>query len=145
MAEARFIDPSIATWPLEPAHLLGGTCDGCGAVGFPAPSACPACGAADISSVELPDRGTIWTFTVQGFPPPAPPYLGPSSAETFRPFAVAYVDLGPVLVEGPVLGDPTNVRIGDAVTVVFPTLGPDESGSEVVSFAFERTTERPSD
>lgn len=83
----------------------------------------------------------IWTYTVQGFPPPAPPYLGPSSAETFQPFAVACVDLGPVLVEGPVLGKPATVCIGDAVAVAFPTLGPDESGCDVVSFAFDRTEE----
>lgn len=142
MPEPRFIDPSIATWPLEPAHLLGGACNVCGAVEFPAPHACPACGAAEIDSVELPDDGVIWTYTVQGFPPPAPPYLGPASAETFQPFAIAYVDLGPVLVEGPVLGDPATVRIGDAVTVVFPTLGTDESGCDVVSFAFDRAKER---
>lgn len=142
MPESRFIDPSIATWPLEPAHLLGGECSGCGTVTFPAQHACPACGGPEIDRVELPDRGVIWTYTVQGFPPPAPPYLGPSSPETFHPFAVAYVDLGPVLVEGPVLGDPAEVRIGDAVTIVFPVLGHDESGCEVVSFAFDRTKER---
>lgn len=142
MPEARFIDPSIATWPSEPARLLGGTCRSCGTVEFPSPRACPACGAADVDSVELPGQGTVWTYTVQGFPPPAPPYLGPSG-EDFRPFAVAYVELGPVLVEGPVQGDPATVRIGDPVTVVFPPLGPDESGCDVVSFAFARTTERP--
>jgi uncharacterized protein len=141
VAEPRFIDPSITTWPSDPAHLLGGQCQGCGVVEFPTPRACPACGAADIHTIELPNQGTIWTYTVQGFPPPAPPYLGPSSAETFRPFAVAYVELGPVLVEGPLVGDPATVRIGDAVTVVFPTLGRDAAGCDVVSFAFDRTTE----
>ncbi|MDP1819090.1 MAG: OB-fold domain-containing protein [Acidimicrobiales bacterium] len=137
MPDTRFIDPSIATWPGEAARLLGGRCDGCAVVTFPAPKGCPACGGGDVSQVELDPVGTVWTYTVQGFPPPAPPYLGPASPDTFRPFAVAYVDLGSVLVEGPVLGDPSSVRIDDPVRVVFPVLGQDQDGNDVVAFAFE--------
>lgn len=38
--------------------------------------------------VPLPDRGTLWSYTVQRFMPKAPPYAG---AEPFEPFAVGYV------------------------------------------------------
>lgn len=137
MTETRFIDPSIATWPGKAPRLLGGRCNDCTEVTFPAPKGCPACGGGEVSMVELDAEGTVWTYTVQGFPPPVPPYLGPAALDTFRPFAVAYVDLGSVLVEGPVLGDPSTVRIDDRVRVVFPVLGSDEDGTDVVAFAYE--------
>ena len=44
----------------------------------------------------------MWTWTVQRFPPKAP-YLAPSP---YEPFALAYVDLGPVKVEGRLRGKP---------------------------------------
>lgn len=135
------IDPQIATWPDDPPSLLGGRCRACSATMFPAPEGCPRCGGVDIEIVDLPRRGSIWTYTVQGFPPPSPPYVGPASLEDFRPFAVAYVDLGPVLVEGPVAGDPAAVRIGDEVEVAFEVIGADSDGTDLVSFVFRRVEE----
>lgn len=35
--------------------------------------------------------GTLWTWTVQRFPPKSPPYVPPP--EGFTPFAVGYVEL----------------------------------------------------
>jgi uncharacterized protein len=46
---------------------------------------------------DLPRRGTLWSWTVQRFRPKSPPYAGP---EVFAPYAVGYVDLGPLIVEG---------------------------------------------
>lgn len=132
------IDPHIATWPNDQACLLAGRCQACSATVFPAPEACPRCGGVAIEVVDLPRRGSIWTYTVQGFPPPKPPYVGPASIEDFRPFAVAYVDLGPVLVEGPVAGDPDAVHIGDEVDVAFEVIGADSDGTNLVSFVFRR-------
>jgi uncharacterized OB-fold protein len=42
-------------------------------------------------SVQLPATGTLWTWTVQRFPPPSPPYQ-PAEAG-FRPFGVGFVEL----------------------------------------------------
>ena len=51
--------------------------------------------------VELATRGTLWTWTVQAFPPKAPPYLGPVG-DDFVPYGVGYVELpGQLRVEAP--------------------------------------------
>jgi uncharacterized OB-fold protein len=71
--------------------------------------------------MELPRRGVVWTWTVQRFEP-KPPYVAPPGG--FAPFAVGYVDLGEVLVESLLLGDPT---IGAEVSLVrAPAGGPGE-------------------
>ena len=139
------IDPGIATWPSDAPCLLAGRCRDCSATAFPAPDGCPRCGGVAIEVVELPRRGSIWTFTVQGFPPPSPPYVGPASIDDFRPFAVAYADLGPLLVEGPVAGDPAEVQIGDEVDVAFEVIGTDGDGTDLVSFVFRRLEEGSDD
>ena len=57
----------------------------------------------------------MWTWTVQRFAPKAP-YL---AASPYEPFALAYVDLGPVKVEGRLRGKPIDGwKIGDEVRVV---------------------------
>jgi uncharacterized OB-fold protein len=64
---------------------------------------------------ELPDRGTLWTWTVQAFEP-KPPYLAP--ADGFRPFPVGYVDLGDVLVEAVLDADPAELAVGMPMQLV---------------------------
>ncbi len=43
----------------------------CGTVTFPAQASCAKCTGSDMARVELPDRGTLWTWTVQAFEPEA--------------------------------------------------------------------------
>ena len=96
------------------ARLVGVRCSGCGTHAFPLQLACPRCGA-PTEPVALPDRGELWTWTIQHIQP-KPPYRG---REPFEPFAVGYVDLGPVRVETRLGGRaPDSWRIGDAVRLV---------------------------
>src|SRR4051812_35200694 len=81
---------------LDPPRLAGSRCRSCSTVVFPAAGSCPNCSGSDIEQVALPDKGTIWTWTVQGFQP-KPPYEPPGGQ--FAPFALGYIDLGDVLVE----------------------------------------------
>lgn len=77
--------------------LVGGRCEACGAHSFPLRERCPACGGA-LARTLLPRRGTLWTWTTQGFEPKAP-YL--SDGGEFKPYAVGYVELAGLLrVEG---------------------------------------------
>ena len=47
----------------------------------------------------LARRGRLWAWTTQDFPPPSPPYAGPTGSD-FVPFGVGYVELpGEVKVE----------------------------------------------
>ena len=103
-------------------HLVGSRCGDCGTDTFPVHASCPRCGGEHVAPVTLPDRGTVWTWTVQRFAPKAP-FRVPKA---FAPFAVAYVDLGTVRVEGRLAGKAVDAwTIGDAVRLV---VGPLDDG-----------------
>ena len=103
------------TWTDGVPALAGGRCAACDTHTFPAATACPRCGATTIDAVPLPTTGTVWTWTVQRLPP-KPPFRAP---EPFTPFAVGYVDLGPVKVETRLVGRPADAwTIGDDVELV---------------------------
>ena len=95
-------------------RLVGARCDACGTHAFPIQRGCPRCGA-DTSDVALPSEGTIWSWTVQRIRP-KPPFQGP---DEFEPFAVGYVDLGPVRVETRLAGKSADAwTIGEPVHLV---------------------------
>ncbi len=109
--------------------LAGARCSACDTHTFPTQSACPKCGSS-MDPVSLPHRGTVWSWTVQRIAP-KPPYRG---TDPFEPFVVAYVDLGPLLVESRLFGRPVDGwSIGDAVTL----------SDDGVSYWFEAVEARP--
>jgi uncharacterized OB-fold protein len=115
-------------------HLVGSACSDCDTQTFPAQSGCPRCGGNAVSEVPLPLTGSVWTWTVQRFAPKAP-YRADSP---YEPYALAYVDLGPVKVESRLRGKPIDAwKIGDAVSIVI-----DENVTPL-SFWFEPTKEMP--
>jgi uncharacterized OB-fold protein len=63
----------------------------------------------DYDPVALPQRGTLWSWTIQSFPPKSPPYAGPAD---FVPFAVGYVQLGDTLIVEGRLTRLENLEIG---------------------------------
>lgn len=87
------IAEGLFTWPSNDPRLIGSRCRSCGVVTFPAQNSCPACSDVDSENIELARRGSLWTFTLQCFLPNRPPYDGPETAETFKPFGVGYVEL----------------------------------------------------
>jgi len=124
----------LFTWPSDHPQLIGSRCTACGATTFPRQASCPRCAGADMAERPLPRRGTLWTFTVQGFRPKAP-YVGP---EPFEPFGVGYVELpGEVLVESRLTeSDPARLSIGADMELVIVPFGTDDEGEELVTFAF---------
>jgi uncharacterized OB-fold protein len=82
----------------------------------------------------LPRRGRLWAWTTQEFPPPSPPYAGPTGA-AFVPYGVGYVDLGEVRVETR-LTKTEGLRIGMDMELVLVPFRTDDDGNEVVTFAF---------
>jgi uncharacterized protein len=74
------------------AHLIGGKCPICGTYVFP-PRAdnCPnpACAGDALDQVPLSRCGTLWSYTENRYPPPAPYPL----SDPFAPFAIAAVEL----------------------------------------------------
>jgi uncharacterized OB-fold protein len=99
-------------------RLIGGLCAACSTVMFPLRERCSACAGTEVTRTSLPSRGTLWTYTVQGFMPPSPPFRG-ATPETFEPFGVGYVELdGLVRVESRLVGDPKTFRIGMELELV---------------------------
>ena len=74
--------------------------------------------------MPLPRRGTLWTWTTQGFEPPSPPYVRDRDGE-FEPYAVGYVELpGFLRVEGRLTESrPERLRIGMEMEVVVSANG----------------------
>jgi uncharacterized OB-fold protein len=126
------VDDLIAGTPEAP-ELIGSECRACGVVAFPAQSSCAACTSGDVTRRRLARRGTLWTWTIQCFPPKSPPYAG--SVDDFQPYGVGYVELpGEVRVETRLTeADPDRLRIGMPMELV---LIPAPGGNDAVTYAF---------
>jgi uncharacterized OB-fold protein len=133
----------LFTWPAdEPALIAGRSSDG--RLVFPYRRHRIVGGTREeLERVELPRRGTLWTFTTQRFRPPAPPYAGKDTAETFEPFAVGYVELpGALKVEARLTeSDPEKLRIGQEMELRIVPFGTDAEGNQTMIYAFAPVTE----
>jgi uncharacterized protein len=125
----RLVDDALFA-TTDPVALRGSACADCGAHVFPAMASCPVCTGVDVAEVALPTTGTVWSWTTQHFEPKAP-----YRTDAFAPFSIGYVDLGPVIVEGWLVGR-TDWAIGDAVRLVLATAWT-EDGVPVHTYGFE--------
>ena len=126
---------NLFTWPADDPQLIGSKCAECAMVTFPTQGSCPRCSSTAMEEHLLARRGTLWAWTTQSFPPPAP-YAGPTGKD-FVPFGVGYVDLGDVKVESRLTeNDPDKLAHGMAVELVVVPFRTDDEGTEVVTFAF---------
>ncbi|GAB3006569.1 Zn-ribbon domain-containing OB-fold protein [Mycobacterium bourgelatii] len=116
-------------------HLIGGQCGECGETGFPRQNTCRRCSADRIATVRLAQRGVLWSWTIQRFPPPSPPFV--ASGDEFVPFGVGYVELpGQVIVEARLTeSNPDALRIGMPMRVTALQV-PAEEGGAATTFAF---------
>jgi len=120
IAENIFTDDNMT-------HLLGAKNLRTGQIFFPMPLEARD----DVEPVALAARGTIWTYTVQRFPPKEP-YAGPTDRDKFKPYIVAYVELpGQTILESRITGiDPADVKIGMEVELTAVPLDPDAPADE---------------
>jgi len=115
--------------------LIAGRHQTSGRLVFPLPSG------PDWVPEDLPRRGALWSWTVQRFRPKSPPYAGP---EAFEPYAVGYVDLGPLIVEGRLAGVAFDgLRIGQPMRVVALELDLTDPPRRVTTFAFAPAEGQP--
>jgi uncharacterized OB-fold protein len=130
------IDAGLYTGTPEAPQLLGSRCNDCGEVTFPKQDGCPSCTGVSTDEVLLSRRGTLWTWTIQRFPPPVPPFKG--DPEHFTPFGVGYVELAEGLrVEGRLTEcDPEKLTIGMDMELVLEKFLEAEGGDEIMTFAF---------
>ena len=130
----------IFTWPSAEPQLIGSRCTDCGIVTFPAQPSCPRCASTAMAEHLLARRGRLWAWTTQEFPPPSPPYAGPTGAD-FVPFGVGYVELdGEVRVEARLTEvDPAALTTGMELELVLVPFR-EHDGDEVLTFAFRPVT-----
>src|SRR6266581_1549873 len=141
MAQVPVAD-GVFTFPAAEPQLIGSRCGSCGIVTFPVQDSCPRCASTEMAEHLLPRRGRLWAWTTQSFPPPSPPYAGPTGKE-FVPFGVGYVDLGEVKVESRLTtADVDRLHTGLEMELVIVPLRTDDDGNEVMTFAFEPAPDR---
>jgi uncharacterized OB-fold protein len=135
MAQVPIAD-GIFTWPSDQPQLIGSRCTLCQIVTFPAQVSCPRCPSTAMEEHLLARRGRLWAWTTQDFPPPSPPYAGPTG-DAFVPFGVGYVELGgEVRVEARLTeADPSALTQGMEMELVLVPFR-DRDGDEVMTFAF---------
>lgn len=132
---ARMVAEGLVRGEGAEARLLGGRRRSDGRIVFPLPQG----DAADAyEAVELPSRGTLWSFTVQRFRP-KPPYDGPGDDGSFAPYAVGYVELpGAVIVESRLETERFDaLRIGMPMAFTLQTFRTDPDGQDVLTYAFK--------
>ena len=127
-------------------RLLAGRRIADGKVVFPAPEGKSAEG---FETFALEPEGVLWSYTVQRFPP-KPPYIGrgaegAAARETFRPYAVGYVEIpGQVIVESHILApDFSSLRVGLPMRLTTYAFIEDADGAEVMTYAFEPASAPP--
>jgi uncharacterized OB-fold protein len=143
------VEEGLFTWPSDSPQLIASRCTGCSEVTFPKQASCPNCGSTDVEEILLSRRGRVWTWTIQNFAPPTPPYIGPggigpggigpNDRDSFVPYGVAYVELPEgVRVEARLTeNDPEKLEIGMEMELVIQKFIEDADGNELMTFAFQ--------
>jgi uncharacterized OB-fold protein len=122
-------------------RLIGSRCAECGVVAFPHQDSCPRCTSIDVHERLLERRGTLWSWTVQCFPPKSPPYAV-DDPDAFRPYGVGYIELPEeVRVEALLTeSDPDRLRIGMVMELtLIPAPGAETPAR--ITFAFAPISE----
>ncbi|MBV9838680.1 MAG: OB-fold domain-containing protein [Solirubrobacterales bacterium] len=140
LAAARPIADGLFVEVGGEVRLLGSECGRCGVVTFPRQASCRRCTSTAVSDRLLARRGTLWTWTIQAFPPKSPPYAV-ADPEAFEPYGVGYVELpNEVRVEARLtVADPDKLRTGMAMELtLIPAPGAEP---DVVTYAFRPVEE----
>ena len=117
------------------ARLLGSRCAACGTPYFPRSERChhPDCGEAQTEDAVFGPFGTVWSYSIQNYPPPPPARYD----EPYRPYALAVVDLDDGLrVVGRLTDDASSLRVGAPVELVLAPLCHEDDGGELITWMF---------
>ena len=119
-------------------RLMGMRCEDCDNYVFPYQKGCNRCTGTNVERVALGTEGKLWAWTIQGFPPKAPPYLGEANPKAFESYGVGYVEIdGQLKVEARLTeADPEKLKIGMPMRLTTVALR-EEDGKDIVTYAFE--------
>lgn len=115
--------------------LIGAQCSGCEAIYFPSVSSCrnPACVDKQVSDILLTERGTLISYTIQRYRPPALFRM-----DDWAPYAIGLVDLGAGLEVMGMLSRVAldEISIGMSLELICEQLYRDDAGQPVVTYKF---------
>jgi hypothetical protein len=118
-------------------RLIGSRCKSCNAYFFPKAFSCnnPKCGKGDLEEVALSTRGTVYSYTIQYYPPP-PPYKFEGD---FSPYAIGLIELPEgIRILSQLTGcKPEEVKIGMEVDLVTEKQFSDDEGKEYITYKFK--------
>ena len=119
-------------------RLLGSTCATCGTPYFPKSPVCrnPTCAGARMEDASFGPKGTLWSYTIQYYPPPPPAKYD----EPYVPYALGLIDLPEGLrVLARISTDtPEEVVVGADVELVIEKLYTAADGSDVMTWKFRQ-------
>ncbi len=120
-------------------RLLGSRCATCETPYFPKATIChnPNCTDSKLEDAQFGPSGTLWSFTVQYYPPPPPAKYD----EPFEPYALGLIDLpeGLRVLSKVTADDIEAIEVGGAVQLVIEKLHTNADGKEVVTFKFRQS------
>ncbi len=129
--------PAVDGWFVADgeAALLGSRCKTCGSYFFPKEDFfCrnPSCKGSEFDEVPLSQRGRLWSYTDNRYPPPRP-YVAP---EPFVPFIVAAVELDTekMVVLGQIVAGVAieDLKVGMEMELVLDPLYEDDENEYIV-------------
>ena len=97
----------------------------------------PNCTDSQLEDAQFGPNGTLWSYTVQYYPPPPPAKYD----ETYEPYALGLIDLaeGLRVLARVSTDDPESVTVGADVELVIEKLYIDPEGNEVTTFKFRQS------
>jgi uncharacterized protein len=115
----------------EQPYLIAHECTACGSRFFDRRNACAACGSqTGFADVELPNEGTLETFTIVSVAAPGVPV----------PYVAGVIDLAGTTVRANIVNvapEPDRLHLGMKVRLTTFALGPDREGVDAIAFGFE--------
>ncbi len=129
--------PAVEGWFVADgeAALLGSQCNECSSYFFPKETFfCrnPACRGSEFKEVALSQRGKLWSYTNNNYPPPKP-YMAP---DPFVPYIVAAVELDKekMVVLGQVVSgvEIADLKVGMEMQLVLDRLYEDDENEYIV-------------
>ena len=120
-------------------RLLGSKCVNCETPYFPKAAIChsPSCTDSKLEDAEFGPNGTLWSYTLQYYPPPPPAKYD----EPFEPYALGLIDLpeGLRVLSKVIAPDLEAIKVGEGVELVIDKLHTNAEGNEVVTFKFKQS------
>jgi uncharacterized OB-fold protein len=117
-------------------RLLGSRCASCRTPYFPKSAVCrnPECASPRIEDATLGPKGTLWSFSVQHYPPPPPAKY----EEPYVPYALGLIDLpeGLRVLARIATDTPDSLVAGTPVELVLAKLYADANGNDVITWMF---------